>query len=95
MLEHLLDGEASLLPDDLCACQNGNVFEVARLALSKAGRLQCDHLQAAGSRRSASVETKAHDQDSMACMQQPAVGSTQTAALDAAGASLQTQESCW
>ena len=41
----LVEGEAELVLDDLRPCQDGNVLQVAALALAEAGRLHSDQLR--------------------------------------------------
>ena len=42
---YLVEGEAELVLDDLGAREDGNVLQIARLALTKAGCLHCNHLR--------------------------------------------------
>lgn len=42
---HLVEGEAELILDDLGAGEDGDVLQIARLALTKAGSLHCNHLR--------------------------------------------------
>jgi hypothetical protein len=51
---YLVEGEAELVLDNLGAREDGNVLQIARLALTKAGCLHCNHLR-----------TTSHDHDDM------------------------------
>ena len=42
---YLVQLQAQLLLDHLSPCEDGNVLQVAALALAKAGRLHCNDLQ--------------------------------------------------
>jgi hypothetical protein len=51
---YLVEGEAELVLDDLGAREDGNVLQIARLALTKAGCLHCNNLR-----------TNSHDHNDM------------------------------
>ena len=57
---HLVEGEAELVLDDLCAGEDGNVLQIARLALTKAGCLHRNHLRTTSHDHKGRVQQRIH-----------------------------------